>query len=264
MCHQFARWEDGRKTFGAMISACVLDSSAFVLREPLFFIDEQGSVRSAARFMWIHNGIANYDASRKDQDGNAIPFKHELWTAQDQQNKIDAVRVMVGVVVGAKHWVREEYNVHKYEDLSTLLPRTFHGRTLVRDADYGSLRGEYQQSHHHSSVTTTEAASSSANQEEQGLLYHQLDRPSVSLPLLLLHHLQLYLASCKAKGFFDVPSHAGYNRLQGHLASLTDELGTIERLSKVAIPAVYGIHLKQCVTLYLFLLPLTLVETMVG
>lgn len=167
--------------------------------------------------------------------------------------------------------VRNEYEVNAYEDLATLLPKTFHGRTLVKETDYGSLRGEYHLSRFSSRVDVATAVAAETNgdsdsiaSEEQGLLAHSLDRPSVSLPLILLHHLQLYLASCKARGFFDVPSHAGYNTLQGYLGALTDELGTVERLIKVAIPAAYSIHLKQCVTLYLMLLPLTLVETMVS
>lgn len=157
--------------------------------------------------------------------------------------------------------VRDEYDVKAYEDLASLLPATFQGRTLVRESDYGSLRGEYYLSRFNTRNPDCDAETSS--EEERGLLTHNLDRPSVSLPLILMHHLQLYLASCKARGFFDVPSHAGYNTLQSYIGALTDELGTIERLIKVAIPAAYSIHLKQCVTLYLMLLPLTLVETMV-
>lgn len=125
--------------------------------------------------------------------------------------------------------VRNEFDVLAYEDLATLLPKTFQGRTLVRapfwrlhttlsaetllqvkQSDYGSLRGEYRLSRFFDPDLQN-----GTSEEEQGLLNHCFDRPSVSLPLILLHHLQLYLCSCKARGFFDVPSHAGYNTVQG-------------------------------------------------
>jgi len=46
------------------------------------------------------------------------------------------------------------------------------------------------------------------------------------------------------------------------IQSLVDQLSVMERVANTPIPASYGIHLKQCVTLYLFALPLTLVNEM--
>jgi len=39
-----------------------------------------------------------------------------------------------------------------------------------------------------------------------------------------------------------------------------DQLTALERVANTPIPISYGIHLKQCVTLYLFALPVTLVH----
>jgi len=41
---------------------------------------------------------------------------------------------------------------------------------------------------------------------------------------------------------------------------MVDQLTSMERVANTPIPISYGIHLKQCVTLYLFALPLTLVN----
>jgi ion channel-forming bestrophin family protein len=42
--------------------------------------------------------------------------------------------------------------------------------------------------------------------------------------------------------------------------SMVDNMTAMERVANTPIPISYGIHLKQCVTLYLFALPLTLVN----
>lgn len=44
------------------------------------------------------------------------------------------------------------------------------------------------------------------------------------------------------------------------IQGMVDQLTTMERIANTPIPISYGIHLKQCVTLYLFALPLTLVH----
>jgi len=46
------------------------------------------------------------------------------------------------------------------------------------------------------------------------------------------------------------------------MQSMTDALTAMERIANTPIPASYGIHLKQCVMLYLFALPFTLVRNL--
>ena len=41
---------------------------------------------------------------------------------------------------------------------------------------------------------------------------------------------------------------------------MVDQLTALERIANTPIPKSYSIHLKQCVTLYLFSLPFTLVK----
>jgi putative membrane protein len=60
----FARWEDGRRTFGAMSAA----------------------IRNIARYTWVNVGASTYDSSRDS------PYKHANWTEADQQAKVQAMR----------------------------------------------------------------------------------------------------------------------------------------------------------------------------
>lgn len=46
-----------------------------------------------------------------------------------------------------------------------------------------------------------------------------------------------------------------------HVSDLVKDFTAMERLLTLPLPTIYGIHLKQTVTLYLFILPLTLVES---
>lgn len=45
-----------------------------------------------------------YKKDRRNAAGKPIPYTHQDWDEQEQKTKIDALRVLVGVVVGAKHW----------------------------------------------------------------------------------------------------------------------------------------------------------------
>ncbi|CAH7686274.1 Bestrophin, RFP-TM, chloride channel-domain-containing protein [Phakopsora pachyrhizi] len=90
------------------------------------------------------------------------------------------------------------------------------------------------------------------------VIHNYLSRPSLPLPLLIGHQLQLYLAHCKQKGYLESIGPGGYNRMIQSINSMTDLFGQIDGISSNTIPASYGIHLKQCTSLYLFALPLTM------
>lgn len=54
----------------------------------------------------------------------------------------------------------------------------------------------------------------------------------------------------------------GLNSLQAAVSSMTDQLGSMERIVQTPLPYVFCVHLKQVVSLYLFILPFTLVDAM--
>lgn len=51
------------------------------------------------------------------------------------------------------------------------------------------------------------------------------------------------------------------NAMTEHVSELVKYFTAMERLLTLPLPTIYGIHLKQTVTLYLFILPLTLIES---
>lgn len=90
------------------------------------------------------------------------------------------------------------------------------------------------------------------------VVHNYLSKPSLPLPLVIAHQLHLYAARCKQKGYLESIGPPGFGRLTQGVMTMTDLFGQMETLADVKIPACYGIHLKQCTTLYLFALPLTL------
>ncbi|GAA6042816.1 hypothetical protein JCM8097_004442 [Rhodosporidiobolus ruineniae] len=103
---------------------------------------------------------------------------------------------------------------------------------------------------------------SSMSTDSLVVLADYMAKPCLPLPLVIANQLGLYFASCKRNNLLESIGPAGFNALTTALNSLVDSFTTCERLANVGIPTVYGIHLKQCTTLFLLTLPLVLVELM--
>jgi putative membrane protein len=80
------------------------------------------------------------------------------------------------------------------------------------------------------------------------------------LPLIITHEITNIVYKFKKAGCLETVGPAGVSSLMGLVQGMTDQLSTMERISTTPIPGSYSIHLKQCITLYLFALPFTLVE----
>ena len=80
-----------------------------------------------------------------------------------------------------------------------------------------------------------------AAEESRVWIRNDLERPSIPLPLAILHYMQMQMAKFRAKGYFDAVGPASYNFSSGLLNALNDELGTVERLSRTPIPTIYGV-----------------------
>jgi putative membrane protein len=80
------------------------------------------------------------------------------------------------------------------------------------------------------------------------------------LPLIIAHEISRSLFSLKREGLLETVGPAGANGLQQLVQGLIDHLSGMERIVNTPIPKSYSIHLKQCVTLYLFSLPFILVR----
>ncbi|KAF8633718.1 hypothetical protein AX17_004376 [Amanita inopinata Kibby_2008] len=83
---------------------------------------------------------------------------------------------------------------------------------------------------------------------------------SMPLPLVIAHELGRILFSFRREGLLETVGPAGTTTVYDLISGMVDQLTAMERIANTPIPISYGIHLKQCVTLYLFALPLTLVD----
>jgi len=83
---------------------------------------------------------------------------------------------------------------------------------------------------------------------------------SIPLPLAIAHEITRILFLFRREGFLETVGPAGTNAMTALVQSMTDNMSSMERVANTPIPISYGIHLKQCVTLYLFALPVTLVK----
>lgn len=90
----FARWLEGRELFSNMATG----------------------VRNLARVCWVKIGSANYDPNRINSEGVKIPWQVENYGTKEKEEKIAALRMLVAMVVAAKHHVREEYESDTYEE----------------------------------------------------------------------------------------------------------------------------------------------------
>ncbi|CAE6507954.1 unnamed protein product [Rhizoctonia solani] len=84
-------------------------------------------------------------------------------------------------------------------------------------------------------------------------------RKSLPMPLIIAHELTRLIHKFRRSGMLDTIGPAGVNAMNTLIQSMIDQVTAMERVSNTPIPVSYSIHLKQCVTLYLFSLPFTLI-----
>ncbi|KAL7416211.1 Bestrophin, RFP-TM, chloride channel-domain-containing protein [Mrakia frigida] len=85
---------------------------------------------------------------------------------------------------------------------------------------------------------------------------------SLPLPLVIAHHLSRSVYKFKREGTLEGAGPAGVNAVQALIQEMVNQLGAMERVVRTPLPPVFTVHLKQCVLLYLFSLPLVLVDDM--
>ncbi|CAO3625360.1 unnamed protein product [Mucor hiemalis] len=79
----------------------------------------------------------------------------------------------------------------------------------------------------------------------------------MSLPLEIIFRMSLYMAQAKNSGKIDGTFS---NVIITHLNNLNDCLSGMERIVNTPIPAVYVVHLKQSLALYILAIPFTLIS----
>nr|XP_019045471.1 hypothetical protein I302_05861 [Kwoniella bestiolae CBS 10118]OCF24401.1 hypothetical protein I302_05861 [Kwoniella bestiolae CBS 10118] len=84
----------------------------------------------------------------------------------------------------------------------------------------------------------------------------------LGLPLIIAHEISRSIFRFRKMGCLEAVGPAGMNALQAAVSGMTDQLGSMERIVQTPLPYIFCVHLKQVVSLYLFILPFTLVDAM--
>ncbi|KAH8919132.1 UPF0187-domain-containing protein [Atractiella rhizophila] len=245
----YNRWDDGRKFTSSLSS----------------------TVRSVSRMIWVNVSLTHPRSSGDEKKTLSEEEKDE-----ERAFKKRTIRLLVAFVVAVKHHVRGEFGLD-WEDLKSVLPPKFEKVYGTTGYGYGAADADHHEHHHRPrspgpksprlqprSVANGADLESSPLLGDDGpvILHNYLTRPSLPLPLIISHVIGLHFQEMRNRGWTESLGPAGYNNLITNLNSMTDIFGSMERLVTMGIPTVYGIHLKQCVTLYLLALPFTLVEEM--
>ncbi|CAG8499745.1 14147_t:CDS:2 [Dentiscutata heterogama] len=249
--HAYDRYYEGRKLFGSMCN----------------------HVRNATRAIWV--GV-------KEKSN------------RDHEEKEDCIKLLLAFVVATKHHLRLEFGT-KWSDLEELLPNglqltKFDGHA-VQNVNYDTFNlanndpetisapkeGKKEEKKEEKQNETTNilrnrrglpsvhsALRSLTNRDRAAMYFdgnpesNDVDA-SMSLPLEIIFHLGIYLDRMLHENKIDSND---LSPIAGILNSLIEILGSLERIGNTPIPLSYKIHLKQAVTLYVWVLPFTLVDNL--
>ncbi|KAF9264875.1 hypothetical protein L218DRAFT_998351 [Marasmius fiardii PR-910] len=256
----YDRWWDGRKAFSTMTS----------------------NIRNLSRLVWVQVAPQPSDQQPSGFKGKNPP----LSTSQIRHMKINFLHLCLSFALAVKHYVRDEDGLH-WDDYHGVLPSGF-----ARFDEAGNfitktqLSSSYQATVNSdiSDVGTTQSIRNHATkrvrpkrsktkvsgvttplltESHRTVEFHAFsEHTSLPLPLLIAHELTRLLFWFRREGLLETVGPAGTNAMNQIIQSMVDQMTSMERVANTPIPSSYGIHLKQCVTLYLFALPLTLVNTL--
>ena len=255
----YDRWYEGRKMFQSATS----------------------DVQNLARFLWINvdpESGKKYKELVETAKGPTATDEEKIaaaeWVGTCLGNKRRIVRLLAAYLFATKHHLRQEYGVD-WQDYDGLLPQD------VKEAYYGlerksreSFRRSLYASHERFSGASTDLTPTTAEflrtqtvdehtpltSSEEHEEEEHARQPAVPIPIFVLHHVSTYVARARRAGLLDDAGPAGFSLANQLTNSLTTHFFQMQRIADTSIPVIYGIHLKQCVLLYLLALPLTLVS----
>ncbi|KAJ6513874.1 Bestrophin, RFP-TM, chloride channel-domain-containing protein [Mycena vitilis] len=262
----YDRYWEGRKCFGTMTS----------------------NVRNLTRLVWIQVALPPTD----DQPGHAVgktPVT-DLTESQLRRRKVELLHLCLSFVFAVKHYLRGEDGMH-WDDYRGVLPRSFirpdetgyNTQRTTTPSSYAATRNnsladlsatdtitksdatkrvrpKRSKQTIRNSTTTSSTTPLLAGTHRTVEFHPFADEASMPLPLAIAHEITRFLFMFRREGLLETVGPAGTNAMTGLVQSMVDQMTSMERVANTPIPISYGIHLKQCVTLYLFALPLTLVK----
>jgi len=255
----------------------------------------ESQVRTLARLVWVQ--IALPPTGDAPQGSKGKTPVSDMTAAQLKKRKAEVLRLAVAFVYATKHYVRDEDGL-EWDDYAGIIPKAFlrpeASGGMLRD--YSTFSDSPAKSLVESPPNERTTDSPVGEMEDSGTtLYlppsnsatkrvrvkrsisklvnartsllnplHQttvsFTEPSMPLPLLISHEIARCLFAFRRDGLMETVGPAGANALNQILQGMVDQLTTLQRVANTPIPKSYSIHLKQCVTLYLFALPFTLVS----
>jgi len=262
----YDRYYEGRKGFGSITS----------------------QARNLARLIWVQVALPPQD----DTSGKTPAT--DITPLQLRRRKVDALKLIISYVYSVKHYLREEDGL-EWDDFVGVIPESFLRSYSGRQSRRSSIStGYHAVSEHGSSVGNSRPASPGLSgcpstdgssspvatkrvrvkrssdrvvtarspliEGHSAIDFQAYNNVSIPFPLVIAHELARILFAFRRDGLLETVGPAGVNTMNTSVSGLVDQLTNVERIANTPIPKSYGIHLKQCVTLYLFSLPFTLVK----
>ncbi|TFK42892.1 Bestrophin, RFP-TM, chloride channel-domain-containing protein [Crucibulum laeve] len=263
----YDRYWEGRKSFAAVTS----------------------NIRNLSRQLWVNVGMPPVAA---DQQPSLVKGKmpdSDITLAHLRRRKVEALKLCLSFAFATKHYLRGEDGLN-YADYNGVLPANFarfdetgyNTQKSTATGSYAATNNSLSRDASISGRTTPDINRPDATKRirvkrskqqlpepntpllsgtRRSVEFHPFsDDASLPLPLIIAHELTRLLFQFRREGFLETVGPAGTNAMGQLIQSMVDQLGAMERVANTPIPISYGIHLKQCVTLYLFALPMTLVN----
>ncbi|KAF5365636.1 hypothetical protein D9758_003129 [Tetrapyrgos nigripes] len=249
----YDRYWEGRKSFASLTS----------------------NIRNLSRLIWIN--VAPPPTDEQPAHAKGKTPTSDITLQQLRRKKIYALRLCLSFAFSVKHYLRGEDGIN-WSDYKGVLPdgfarfdelgynKTKTTTTPTYDAtknDSGpskpdaTKRIRVKRSKNHLPGQSAPLLSDTHRTVE----FHAFaEDTSIPLPLLIAHEITRLLFWFRREGLLETVGPAGTNTMNQLLQSMVDQMTAMERVANTPIPISYGIHLKQCVSLYLFALPPTLVN----
>ncbi|KAF8061518.1 Bestrophin, RFP-TM, chloride channel-domain-containing protein [Lyophyllum atratum] len=245
----YDRYWEGRKSFAALTS----------------------NIRNLTRQVWVSVAVPPKDDVPLSNAKGVNPTPG-ITANQLRRRKIEALKLCVAFAFAVKHYLRGEDGVH-YDDFHGVLPPSFarydesgfhiHRNSASASGSYAATGNDSVDREADSGRSTPEGPKPHASKRvrPKRIEFHPYaDEASLPLPLAIAHELTRILFNFRKEGFLETVGPAGTNAMVQLISSMVDQLSAMERVANTPIPVSYRVHLKQCVTIYLFALPFTLVK----
>ncbi|KAI9510403.1 Bestrophin, RFP-TM, chloride channel-domain-containing protein [Russula earlei] len=228
--------------------------------------------RNLARLIWVQVALPPTD------DTTGKTPSTDITPLQLHRRKRDALKLIISFVYAVKHYLREEDGLD-YEDYVSVIPESFlRSHSRLHSSRNSISTGYHATSDHGSSPGNSRSAATKRVRvkrssdkiptaktpliagEHRTIDFKPYTDVSIPFPLVIAHELTRMIFTFRRDGLLETVGPAGMNTLNATISGLVDQLTSLERIANTPIPKSYRIHLKQCVTLYLFSLPFTMVR----